>query len=95
MSPTHELSRQTTKVITSLAEMMTGLRVKTIIGGSSIDEDVPYMRETPPHIIVGCPGRVYDMIRRRHINASSLKMVVIDEADEIDRRLASVKESLG
>jgi len=83
MSPTHELSRQTSKVITSLAEMMPGLRVKTIIGGSSIDEDVPYMRETPPHIIVGCPGRVYDMIRRRHINALTLKMVVIDEADEM------------
>jgi superfamily II DNA/RNA helicase len=41
------------------------------------------MRETPPHIIVGCPGRVFDMIRRRHINASTLKMVVLDEADEM------------
>ncbi len=83
MSPTHELSRQTSKVITALSEMMVGLRIKTIIGGSSIDEDVSYMRETPPHIIVGCPGRVYDMIRRRHINASTLKMIVLDEADEM------------
>ena len=83
MSPTHELSRQTSKVITALSEMMVGLRIKTIIGGSSIDEDVSYMRETPPHIIVGCPGRVYDMIRRRHINASTLKMIILDEADEM------------
>jgi translation initiation factor 4A len=83
MSPTHELTRQITKVIKSLSEMMDGLRIKTIVGGSSIDEDVAYMRENPPHIIVGCPGRVYDMIRRRHINTSTLKMVILDEADEM------------
>ena len=83
MSPTHELTRQITKVISSLSEMMDGIRIKTIIGGSSIDDDVTNMRETKPHIIVGCPGRVYDMIRRRHINASTIKMVVLDEADEM------------
>ena len=83
MSPTHELTRQITKVIKSLSEMMDGVRIKTIVGGSSIDEDVAHMRENPPHIIVGCPGRVYDMIRRRHINASTLKMVILDEADEM------------
>jgi translation initiation factor 4A len=83
MSPTHELTRQITKVITSLSEMMDGIRIKTIIGGSSIDDDVTTMRETKPHIIVGCPGRVYDMIRRRHINASTIKIVVLDEADEM------------
>jgi translation initiation factor 4A len=83
MSPTHELTRQITKVISSLSEMMDGIRIKTIIGGSSIDEDVNLMRDTKPHIIVGCPGRVYDMIRRRHINASTIKIVVLDEADEM------------
>jgi translation initiation factor 4A len=83
MSPTHELTRQITKVITSLSEMMAGIRIKTIVGGSSIDDDVAYMRDTPPHVIVGCPGRVFDMIRRRHINASTLKLVVLDEADEM------------
>ena len=83
MSPTHELTKQITKVITSLSEMMVGVRIKTMVGGSSIDDDVAYMHDTPPHVIVGCPGRVYDMIRRRHINASTLKMVILDEADEM------------
>jgi superfamily II DNA/RNA helicase len=41
------------------------------------------MREKVPHIIVGCPGRVFDMIRRRHINANKLKLVILDEADEL------------
>jgi superfamily II DNA/RNA helicase len=63
--------------------MINGIRIKTIIGGSSIDEDASEMREMPPHIIVGCPGRVYDMIRRKHINANKLKLVILDEADEM------------
>lgn len=83
MAPTHELAQQITSVIRGLSNMMTGIRIKTVIGGSSIDEDANEMRENPPHIIVGCPGRVYDMIRRRHITANKLKLVILDEADEM------------
>lgn len=83
LSPTHELTKQTAKVIKALSTMMPGLRVQTMIGGSSIEGDAEFMFGAPPHIIVGCPGRVYDMIKRRHINASKLKLVIIDEADEM------------
>uniref|UniRef100_A0A6C0I8F7 RNA helicase n=1 Tax=viral metagenome TaxID=1070528 RepID=A0A6C0I8F7_9ZZZZ len=83
MSPTHELTTQISGVISGLGNMIEGLRVKTIVGGSSIDEDVADMRKNVPHIIVGTPGRVFDMIRRRHINAKKLKIMVLDEADEM------------
>ena len=83
MSPTHELTMQISSVISSLGNTITGLRVKTIVGGSSIDEDVADMRKNVPHIIVGTPGRVFDMIRRRHINVKKLKIMVLDEADEM------------
>lgn len=83
MVPTHELAHQISNVIKSLSGMMIGLRIKTIVGGSSIDDDADEMRKNPPHIIVGCPGRVYDMIRRRHIYANKLKLVILDEADEM------------
>jgi translation initiation factor 4A len=83
MAPTRELAQQISTVISSLSSMMQGIRIKTIIGGSSIDEDASEMRESPPHIIVGCPGRIYDMIRRRHINANKLELVILDEADEM------------
>lgn len=83
LSPTHELTKQTAKVIKSLSTMMPGLRIQTMIGGSSIEGDAEFMFGSPPHIIVGCPGRVYDMIKRRYINASKLKLVIIDEADEM------------
>jgi translation initiation factor 4A len=83
MSPTHELSTQIAGVIGSLGNGIPGLRIKTIIGGSSIDEDVDEMHKTPPHVIVGTPGRIYDMMRRRHISAKKLKLVILDEADEM------------
>jgi superfamily II DNA/RNA helicase len=83
MVPTHELAHQITTVITGLSAMMRGIRIKTVVGGSSIDDDADEMRKNPPHVIVGCPGRVYDMVRRRHINANKLKLVVLDEADEM------------
>jgi superfamily II DNA/RNA helicase len=83
MVPTHELAHQITTVISSLSAMMHGIRIKTIVGGSSIDDDADEMRKNPPHVIVGCPGRVYDMVRRRHINANKLKLVILDEADEM------------
>lgn len=83
MAPTHELAHQITTVITGLSSMMHGIRIKTVVGGSSIDDDADEMRKNPPHVIVGCPGRVYDMVRRRHINANKLKLVVLDEADEM------------
>jgi len=83
MAPTHELAQQIASVIHGLSNMITGIRIKTVIGGSSIDEDANEIRENPPHIIVGCPGRVFDMIRRRHINATKFKLVILDEADEM------------
>ena len=78
MAPTHELAQQIASVIHGLSNMITGIRIKTVIGGSSIDEDANEIRENPPHIIVGCPGRVFDMIRRRHINANKFKFVILD-----------------
>lgn len=81
--PTHELAHQITDVIKCLSNMMSGIRIKTIVGGSSIDEDAQEMRNNTPHFIVGCPGRVYDMIKRRHINANKIKIVILDEADEM------------
>ena len=80
MAPTHELAIQITTVISKLSSMMSGIRIKTIVGGSLIEED---LKINPPHIIVGCPGRVYDMIKRHYIFTNKLKLVVLDEADEM------------
>jgi len=82
LSPTHELTKQIASVITSIGCMMQGLKTQILVGGSSIDKDIDSLKNNP-HLIVGCPGRVYDMIRRNYINSSSLKLVILDEADEM------------
>jgi translation initiation factor 4A len=83
LAPTHELAKQITAVISGIGSFFTGLTVKTLIGGTSIQEDANNIRETPPHIIVGCAGRVYDMIKRRYVNTNNLKLLILDEADEM------------
>lgn len=83
LSPTRELSKQTANVITSIGAMMTGLTIQTIVGGTSINEDSHTLKNNTPHVITGCPGRIYDMIRRGHIHSKTIKLVILDEADEM------------
>lgn len=83
MAPTHELAKQISSVITNLGVFMEGLTIKTMIGGTSIQQDAADIRTTPPHIIVGCSGRIYDMIVRKYLKVSNVKMLVLDEADEM------------
>ena len=83
MAPTHELVKQTNSVIKALGSMLPGLRVKTLIGGTSIQEDSDEIRDSCPHVIVGCAGRIYDMFRRRYLSGRDIRIMVLDEADEM------------
>lgn len=83
LSPTRELSIQTGTVMRGIGSMMKNLRVQVLVGGSSIDEDISNLKSNVPHVITGCPGRVYDMMRRNHIISKNIKLVVLDEADEM------------
>ena len=83
LSPTRELSRQTFEVIKNLSSLMKQLRVMLLIGGTSTDDNASELKSNPPHIVVGCTGRIHDMIRRNYINAKTLKLIVLDEADEM------------
>ena len=83
ISPTHELAKQTCNVVTHLGSMMQGLRIKTLIGGTSIHDDYNDIQKNPPHIIVGCAGRIHDMFRRRYLTGDDIRIMVLDEADEM------------
>ena len=83
LAPTHELVKQISSVISSIGDMMEGLKVKTLIGGTSVSEDASDLKNNVPHIIVGSVGRVNDMIRRKNINTKDIKLFILDEADEM------------
>jgi len=83
ISPTRELSIQTKDVIDSIGNMMTGLKTQLLIGGTSIEDDVDSLNSNTPHVIIGCPGRIHDMLRRKKLKTENLGLIVLDEADEM------------
>jgi superfamily II DNA/RNA helicase len=83
LSPTRELSKQTAKVVSNLGSFMNGLKIQTLFGGSLIEEGSSFSNKNTPHIICGCTGRVHDMMRRGNISTKNIKLVILDEADEM------------
>jgi len=83
LSPTKELAKQTTNVLQQLGSMINGLRIQTIYGGSPYEDFNSFNDKNTPHIICGCPGRVYDLMRRDRIASKKIKLIILDEADEM------------
>jgi superfamily II DNA/RNA helicase len=83
ISPTRELSVQTKEVVEALGSQFTTLCTQLLIGGTSTEEDIRQLTENTPQIVIGCPGRIHDMIKRRKFNPKDLLLLVIDEADEM------------
>jgi translation initiation factor 4A len=83
LAPTQQLAMQTVKVFNSLSYYMEGLVVKSLVGGTSVADDANELRANIPHVIVGTAGRVYDMMKRRNFDCGTIKLFVMDEADEM------------
>jgi len=81
ITPTHELAKQILKVIESLSSYMEVTMAK-VIGKTNINDSILELRKSP-QIIVATPGRLLDMINKRHIFTDKIKTLVLDEADEI------------
>jgi len=81
LAPTRELAQQIQKVVQTLGDYL-NVRVHACIGGTRVRDDVSRL-QAGVHIVVGTPGRVYDMLCRRVLNPSHIKLFVLDEADEM------------
>ena len=79
--PTRELAEQVYKVIKDISSYskITSLKV---IGGTNVSMCRESLNKNP-HIIIGTPGRILDMIQRRSLPTVDIKMLILDEADEI------------
>merc|ERR1712045_924136 len=81
LAPTRELAQQIQKVVMSLGDYM-GAQCHACIGGTSVREDMRKL-DAGQHIVVGTPGRVFDMISRKVLRTHDIKQFVLDEADEM------------
>jgi translation initiation factor 4A len=81
LAPTRELANQIQKVALALGDYMK-VKCHACIGGTSVREDIDKLREGQ-HLVVGTPGRVFDMISKRHLRVDDLLTFVLDEADEM------------
>ncbi len=79
--PTRELAVQVADHINRLAKYAR-LRVLAVYGGTSIGAQI-HVLDRGVHIVVGTPGRLIDLLERRVLNLSSVKTVVLDEADRM------------
>jgi len=81
LAPTRELAQQIQKVVLALGDYM-GVLCHACIGGTNVQQDIR-MLEAGQHVVVGTPGRVYDMINRQALDPRGIKTFVLDEADEM------------
>ena len=82
LCPTRELAIQVSQEIRKLAKYMQGIKTLPIYGGQPIDRQIKALKGGV-QVIIGTPGRTIDHIKRKTIKPGNVKMVVLDEADEM------------
>lgn len=81
LAPTRELAQQIQKVVIALGDYMSA-QCHACIGGTNVREDIRKL-EKGVHVVVGTPGRVFDMISRKALRTNNIRIFVLDEADEM------------
>jgi len=81
LAPTRELAQQTQKVVRALGDFL-HITSHACVGGTLVRDDIRTLREGV-QIVVGTPGRVTDMINRQVLNMNTVKLFILDEADEM------------
>lgn len=82
LSPTRELCLQIAGDLSDYSKYVDGLKVLPVYGGSSIESQIRSLKRGV-HIIVATPGRLIDLMKRRVVSLTTVKNVIMDEADEM------------
>jgi ATP-dependent RNA helicase DeaD len=82
LCPTRELAIQISEELKEVSKYKKGIKILPIYGGQPIDRQITALKQRP-QIIIGTPGRVMDHMRRHTLKFSALRMIVLDEADEM------------
>ncbi|WP_370326096.1 DEAD/DEAH box helicase [Euzebya sp.] len=81
LAPTRELALQITEVVRPLGDMR-GLRTWALIGGTNIKRDIAALK-AGVDIVIGCPGRMVDLVQRKALKLGDVRLAVLDEADRM------------
>jgi len=84
LAPTRELAIQVSEAFQSYSRQLRGFHVMPIYGGQSYNIQFKQLARGP-HVVVGTPGRIMDHLKRKTLDLSNLKALVLDEADEMLR----------
>jgi len=82
LCPTRELAMQVSEELKKIAQFKRGVKILPVYGGEGIQHQLRELKRGV-HIIVGTPGRVMDHMQRGSISFDQVKMIVLDEADEM------------
>ena len=82
LCPTRELGQQVAKQLFRITKYSEKIFVESVYGGESIDKQIINLKRTT-HIIVATPGRLIDLLKRKIVDLTFVKTVILDEADEM------------
>jgi ATP-dependent RNA helicase DeaD len=82
LCPTRELAIQVAEEMSSLAKYKRGISIIPVYGGQPIERQLHALRRGV-HVVIGTPGRVIDHLERKTLQLANIKMIVLDEADEM------------
>jgi translation initiation factor 4A len=85
ISHTRELALQIQTVIQQISKYM-NIKVNLSVGGTQIRDNIDELNAIP-HVIIGTPGRILDMLNKNFIDRNTIKMLILDEADELLSRI--------
>ena len=83
LAPTRELGQQIAEQLKKFSKYLSKIEIQAVYGGASIMLQMKALKRKTPHIIIATPGRLLDLIRRKTIDLSTIKYIVLDEADEM------------
>ena len=82
LCPTRELAMQAAAEVEKFARYKKGVEVVAVYGGASMEKQI-FQLKKGANFVIGTPGRIMDHLRRRTLRLGSLRMVILDEADEM------------
>lgn len=87
---THELAYQIKKEFLRFSKYMPDIKTEVIYGGEPIATQEKLLKTTPPHIIVGTPGRLLALIKRKTLKLDKVKFFILDECDKMLQQLGKL-----